>query len=110
MIVRLWRGEAATPAKAHAYFEHVTGTVFPSLKAIPGHVDAWLLRRAVGGKTEFLAMTLWTSLEAIKTFSGGDIGVAIVEPEGRAALSDFDDFARHYEVAFRSSGAADTYP
>jgi len=55
-------------------------------------------------------MTFWTSLEAIKAFSGGDIGVAIVEPEGRAALSDFDDFARHYEVAFRSSGAADTYP
>jgi len=110
MIVRLWRGEAATPTKARAYFEHVTGTVFPSLKAIPGHVDAWLLRREVGGKTEFLAMTLWTSIEAIKTFSGGDVGVAIVEPEGRAALSDFDDFARHYDVAFRSSGAADTCP
>jgi len=110
MIIRLWRGEAATPATAHAYFEHVTGTVFPSLKAIPGHVDAWLLRREDGGKTEFLAMTFWTSLEAIKAFSGGDIGVAIVEPEGRAALSDFDAFARHYEVAFRSSGAADTYP
>ena len=110
MIVRLWRGEAATPAKARAYFEHVTGTVFPALKALAGHVDAWLLRREVGTKTEFLAMTLWTSLEAIKAFSGGDIDVAIVEPEGRAALSDFDGFARHYEVAFRSSGAADTYP
>jgi hypothetical protein len=110
MIVRLWRGEAATPAKAQAYFEHVTGTVFPALKAIAGHVDAWLLRREVGGRTEFLAMKLWTSLEAVKAFSGGDVGVAIVEPEAQAALSDFDDFAKHYEVAFSSSGAADRYP
>ena len=110
MIVRLWRGEAATPANAQAYFEHVTGTVFPALKAIPGHVDAWLLRREVEGRTEFLAMTLWTSLEAIQAFSGGDIGVAIVEPTARAVLSDFDDFARHYDVAFSSSGAADRYP
>ena len=82
MIIRLWRGEAATPAKAHAYFEHVTGTVFPALKAIAGHIDAWLLRREVEGRTEFLAMTLWTSLEAIQAFSGCDIGVAVVEPEG----------------------------
>jgi heme-degrading monooxygenase HmoA len=102
MIVRLWRGEAATPAKAHAYFEHVTGTVFPSLKALPGHIDAWLLRREVDGKTEFVAMTLWTSLDAIKAFAGGDIATAIVEPEAQAVLSSFDGFASHYEVAFRS--------
>ena len=51
MIVRLWRGAAASPEKAHAYFEHVTGRVFPSLKSLPGHVDAWLLRREVDGKT-----------------------------------------------------------
>lgn len=110
MIVRLWRGTAATPATAQAYFEHVTGTVFPALKAIPGHVDAWLLRREVEGGTEFLAMTLWTSLEAIGAFSGDDIGVAIVEPEARAVLSDFDGFARHYEVAFRASDAAGRCP
>src|ERR1700740_411038 len=110
MIVRLWRGEAATPAKAQAYFEHVTGTVFPALKAIAGHVDAWLLRREVEGRTEFLAMTLWTSLEAIRAFSGDDVGVGIVEPAGGAVLSDFNDFAKHYEVAFRSSGAAGRYP
>jgi hypothetical protein len=29
--------------------------------------------------------------------------VAVVEPEARAVLSAFDDFARHYEVAY--SGA-----
>ena len=110
MIVRLWRGESASPANAQAHFEHVTGTVFPALKAIPGHVDAWLLQREVEGRTEFLATTLWTSLEAIRGFSGGDIDVAIVEPETRAVLSDFDGFAKHYEVAFRSSGAADTCP
>ena len=110
MIVRLWYGKAATPAKAHAYFEHVTGTVFPSLKILPGHIDAWLLRREVNGKTEFLAMTLWESLDSIKAFAGEDIGTAIVEPEAQAVLSSFDNFANHYEVAFRSGASADRYP
>jgi hypothetical protein len=47
-------------------------------------------------------MTLWNSLDAIKAFAGDDVSTAIVELEGRAALSGFDDFAIHYEVAFRT--------
>lgn len=100
-IVRLWRGQA-TSANADAYFQHVTGTVFPALKTMAGHRGAWLLRREVEGQTEFLALTLWESLEAIRAFAGSEVGTAIVEPEARAVLSDFDDFARHYEVAFKS--------
>ena len=101
MIVRIWRGQA-TNAKADAYFRHVTGTVFPSLKGLAGHRGACLLRREVDGQTEFLAVTLWESLDSIRAFAGDDVAAAIVEPEARAALADFDDFARHYEVAFKT--------
>ena len=81
---------------------HATGTVFPSLKDLGGHQDAWLLRREVDSRTEFLAVTLWESRQAIEAFAGADIDKAIVEPEARAMLAEFDDFARHYEVAFRT--------
>ena len=101
MIARLWRGQA-TNAQADAYFRHVTGTVFPSLKDLAGHRGAWLLRRQADGQTEFLALTLWESLDSIRAFAGDDIATAIVEPEARAVLADFDDFARHYEVAFKT--------
>ena len=47
-------------------------------------------------------MTLWDSPQSIEAFTGPDIARSIVEPEGQAALSDFDDFATHYEVAFKS--------
>jgi hypothetical protein len=100
MIVRIWRGQA-TADKADAYFKHVTGTVFPELKTLAGHQGAWLLRREVDGQTEFLAVTFWESLDSIRSFAGDEIGTAIVEPEARAVLSGFDDFARHYELAFR---------
>ena len=101
MIARLWRGQA-TNAQADAYFRHVTGTVFPSLKDLAGHRGAWLLRRQAEGQTEFLALTLWESLDSIRALAGDDIATAIVEPEARAVLADFDDFARHYEVAFKT--------
>src|SRR5262245_56342998 len=102
MIARIWRGEA-TAADAPAYVRHAAATVFPSLKAIAGHRGAWLLQREVGGRTEFLAVTLWQSRQAIEAFTGPDIEKAVVEPEARAVLADFDDFARHYEVAFMTS-------
>src|SRR6266446_8123316 len=99
MIARIWRGRTATTANAEAYFQHVTGTVFPALKELAGHRGAWLLRREVDGQTEFLAVTLWESRQAIEAFAGRDIGKAVVEPEARAVLAEFDDFASHYEVA-----------
>ncbi len=80
----------------------MTGTVFPTLKALAGHHGAWLLRRQVEGQTESLAVTLWKSFDSIQAFAGDDIATAIVEPEARAVLCDFDDFARHYEVAFKT--------
>jgi heme-degrading monooxygenase HmoA len=101
MIARLWRGRA-TAAKASAYLHHFTETVAPELRTLAGHRGAWLLRREVEGETEFLALTLWESRQAIEAFAGPNIDTAIVEPEARAVLSGFDDFARHYEVAFRS--------
>jgi heme-degrading monooxygenase HmoA len=101
MIARLWRGRTATATNAEAYFRYLTGTLFPSLKELAGHRGAWILRRDVDGRTEFLAVTLWESRQAIEAFAGADIDKAIVEPEARAVLVEFDDFARHYEVAFK---------
>ena len=99
MIARIWRGQT-TAANAEAYQLHVMKDVFPKLKHITGHRGAYLLRRAVNNRVEFLAVTLWESIEAIRQFSGNDVTTAVVEPEARAILADFDAVATHYEVAF----------
>lgn len=103
MIVRQWRGRT-TMANAEAYFRHVTETVFPSLGGLAGHRGAYLLRRTVDGPgedhVEFLAVTLWASLEAIQAFAGPDVDLAVVEPQATAVLADADRLAAHYEVAY----------
>ena len=110
MIARLWRG-VAEGGNADTYQRHATATVFPALRDIPGHRGAFLLRRATGERTEFLAVTLWDSIDAIRAFAGADAEKAVVEPEARAVLAEFDDFARHYEVAFDGfSGLANVSP
>ena len=102
MIARIWGG-TATVGNADAYHRHFTTHVAVHLKGIAGHRGAYLLRRQTEGHVEFLAVTLWDSLETVKQFAGPKPETAIVEPEARAVLTAFDDVARHYEVAYSAA-------
>jgi heme-degrading monooxygenase HmoA len=70
----------------------------PELRRLPGFLGAHLCRRHLGERIEFLVLTKWQSMDAIRAFAGDDVGQAIVEPEGVAALVDFDDRVQHYET------------
>ncbi len=87
---------------ADAYQSFVTGHVFTALTKLEGHRGAYLLRRAEDNRVEFLAVTLWDTLDSIRAFAGDKIEAAVVEPEARAILSSYDDFVRHYDVAYRN--------
>ena len=102
MIVREWRGRAE-PQRAEAYPKHFREKVARELRSIGGFLGAELVRREAGGKIEFVVLTRWRSAEAIRAFAGHDADKAVVEPEAGAALTDFDDFVRHYEMVERVS-------
>jgi heme-degrading monooxygenase HmoA len=97
MIARTWRGEA-TSNNADEYLRHFKENVLPQLKEIRGHRGAYLLRRELDGQVEFLVMTLWESMAAIREFAGDDPAKAVVEPEARAVLAHFDLTVKHYEL------------
>src|SRR5262249_38934933 len=97
MIVRAWRGQAL-PASASAYSDHFQRKVLSELKSIDGFLGASLLRRDEAERVEFLVLTRWASMDAIRAFAGDDVGKAVVEPDAVAALADFDRTVRHYEV------------
>lgn len=101
MIARTWRGETI-PANADRYLQFFNKKVFPSLKAIAGHRGAYVLRRDAGSIVEFMVVTLWDSMQAIREFAGQNPEAAVVEPEARAILSDFDAHVRHFEVVHDS--------
>ncbi|HLZ02916.1 MAG TPA: antibiotic biosynthesis monooxygenase [Bradyrhizobium sp.] len=106
MIARLWCGRAGAQA-APDYVKHIAETVFPSLQGMRGHRGAELLRRTVDNKVEFLAVTYWDSLDDIRQFAGSNIELAKIEPRAEELLSDYDSFARHYELVHRASDPRD---
>jgi heme-degrading monooxygenase HmoA len=97
MIIREWRGRALV-SRAEAYPEHFRDRVLPELRSIRGFLGAQLGRKEIGDRVEFLVLSRWQSMDAIRAFAGPSPDKAVVEPGAVAALSDFDDRVQHYLV------------
>jgi len=97
MVIREWRGRAS-PSGAEAYPTHFREKVLPELRSLPGFVGAHLGQRQFGDKLEFLVLTRWQSMDAVRAFAGADVENAVVEPGAVAALIEYDTSVRHYEV------------
>jgi heme-degrading monooxygenase HmoA len=97
MIARLWHGWARRE-NADAYEELLRGEVLPGITRIPGHRGAYLLRREAGDEVEFVTITLFESMDAVRAFAGDDVEAAVVPPAARELLSHFDERSVHYEI------------
>jgi heme-degrading monooxygenase HmoA len=89
MWVRSWSARA-TPEGAESYRRHFELEVLPALEAIPGQRGALLLRRDEGSEARLLVLTFWESMDAIRAFAGPEATTAVVAPEARAILKDYD--------------------
>ncbi len=96
-IVRTWRGRASS-SNPEAYASHFRKNVLPELRGIEGFLGALLLKQETNEGVEFLVLTRWASMEAIRAFAGSEVTNAVVEPEAIAALMSFDPTVQHYEV------------
>lgn len=97
MISRQWRG-LAKPEQAETYIEHLVTETFPAIKQISGFLNASILRRRTHEGVEFLIVTEWSSLEAIREFAGAEAETAVVPPTVQGMMIEYDHTVRHYEV------------
>lgn len=98
-VVRIWRG--VTPeAKADDYVRYLEETGLNDYRATPGNRGVRVLRRVRGGTAEFLLMTEWESLDAIRAFAGDDIDRAVYYPKDREFLLELEPEVAHYDIVF----------
>jgi hypothetical protein len=69
MIARMWRGWTRS-WDADAYARYLASTTIPRCRTAQGNRGAFLLRRGEGDRTEFVTITLWDSLGAMRAFTG----------------------------------------
>jgi hypothetical protein len=101
-ISRIWHGWT-THANADAYESLLRTEIFQGIqnRSIAGFIGIDLLRRDHSSEVEFVTIMWFTSLDAVRMFSGDDYEVAVVPAAARALLSRFDARSAHYEVQER---------
>ncbi|MGZ8626575.1 MAG: hypothetical protein ACXWXK_07885 [Actinomycetota bacterium] len=97
MIARTWRGWTSA-ADADRYVGYLDETGVREYRATPGNHGVLMLRRLVGDRAEFVLVTLWDSIEAVRAFAGEDESVAVFYPQDDAVLVERETHAEHFEV------------
>jgi hypothetical protein len=89
MIARHWTG-LCERERALDYISHLENDTFKSLLSIKGFVKASILKRDTEEGVEFLIITHWESVDAIRQFAGPDYEKAVVPPFVRDIMIKYD--------------------
>lgn len=97
MIARVWRG-ATRAADAAAYLEYLDRTGHAEYRRVPGHRHTVTMHRLDGDRAEFVVLTFWDSLDAIRGFAGTDVERAVFYPEDDRYLVERETRVTHFDV------------
>ncbi len=97
MVIREWRGRAKQ-SEAAKYPEYFRTEVLTQLRRTQDFQRGFLSRREIGDQVEFLVLTRWGSMEAIREFTGSVVENAVIDPAAMALLVAYDHTVRHYEI------------
>jgi hypothetical protein len=99
MIARIWQARTR-PGMGKAYMSYLEQTGLKEYKATEGCKDVLVLTREIGDVTEYVLITLWESMEAVRRFAGPEPERAVYYPEDNRYFPEEERtaYVRHYEV------------
>jgi heme-degrading monooxygenase HmoA len=97
VITRMWRGWTRAD-QADRYEQHYRSEVVVTLGQVAGFRGARLLRWTIGAETEFVSLTFFEDLDAVRSFAGSDYETAVIAEEARKVLIRFDERVCHYQT------------
>lgn len=96
MIIRVFRA-VVHDGRQQEFERFITGKALPLVKQQEGLVSVTVGRPAGPTPREFLMVTVWRDLDALKAFAGEKWWNPVVQPEEVRLLSE--TFLHHYESA-----------
>jgi heme-degrading monooxygenase HmoA len=97
LIARVWRGDTRTE-DAEEYTDLLKTRGLPVCHSTPGNMGALLLRHASDETTEFVLISFWRDLGAIRRFAGPDPAKAVYVPEEARFLLGREPRVTLYEL------------
>jgi heme-degrading monooxygenase HmoA len=99
MITRNWTG-VVKAERTNDYLAHLQNDTFKKLQSIKGFVNASIGQRVVTDGVEFLVITYWESMDAIREFAGDAADIAVVPAIVQEMMVRYDPVVRHFEEIF----------
>ena len=99
MIARIWQGRTR-PGMGAAYQDYLEQTGLIEYRATSGFKDVLVLTRPVEDATEYVLITLWEDMDAVRRFTGPDPARAVYYPDDERYFpkDQITPHVRHYEV------------
>ena len=97
MISRIWHGWTSRE-NADKYESMLRSEVLPGIHRIKGYTGAYLLRRDAGADVEFITITQFADMDAVRAFAGQDYERAVIAPGAGKILTRYDERSQHYET------------
>jgi heme-degrading monooxygenase HmoA len=97
MIARVWRGHTRSE-DAERYGAFLEARALPDYRGTPGNRGAVFLKQVGRTTAEFVLVSFWESMEAIRHFAGPDAERAVYYPEDEHFLLGKEPRVSHYEM------------
>ena len=99
MIARIWQGRTR-PGMGKAYFEYLEQTGLKEYRETEGCRAVIVLRREIGDESEYVLVTLWDNMEAVRRFAGPEPERAVYYPDDDRYFPEHERSpdVRHYDV------------
>jgi heme-degrading monooxygenase HmoA len=97
VIARIWRG-VTRAEHLDEYLDYLEGTGLGEYGEAEGNLGVTVLRRLVGDRAEFVMISYWESMDAVKGFAGEDPDRAVYYAEDDRYHLEKPPTVDHYEV------------
>ena len=99
MIARIWQGRTR-PGMGKAYYEYLQSTGLKDYRATKGLQRVLVLARSIGDQTEYVLITLWDDMDAVRRFAGPDPEKAVYYAQDHLYFAEEErkPTVAHYEV------------
>ncbi|MEB3816550.1 MAG: antibiotic biosynthesis monooxygenase [Desulfurococcales archaeon] len=101
VIVRIWHGRVPKD-KAEAYRDFLVKRAVPDYESVEGNLGVEILMKENGDAVDFLILSYWESIDAIRKFAGEDYEKAKYYDEDRDFLLEFEPKVQHYYLVWSS--------
>lgn len=98
MVARVWRGSVAA-GRGDAYAAYLDATGVRECRGTSGNCGVYVLRQDATDLTEFVFISLWESMDAVRRFAGDDPERARYYPEDHDYLLSLEPTVTHYTVS-----------